>query len=129
MKYEVQQILNQGSGVIVNNSSMGGLIAFAGINPYNASKHTVMGLTRSAALDCAKQDIRINAINPGLIATEMMDRLSTGSTPEQLASSIVPMGRLGQSEEIAAAVVFLCSDAASYMTGQSLVLDGGYTAA
>ncbi len=129
MKYEVQQMLTQGAGVIVNNSSMGGLIAFAGISPYNASKHAVMGLTRAAALDYAKQGIRINAINPGLIATEMMDRLSTGGTPEQLASSIVPMGRLGQSEEIAAAVVFLCSDAASYMTGQSLVLDGGYTAA
>ena len=129
MKYQIQQMLTQGSGVIINNSSMGGIIAFAGVSPYIASKHAVMGLTRSAALDYAKQGIRINAVNPGLIATEMMDRLtSPGSTPQQTAAAIVPMGRLGKSEEIAAAVVFLCSDAASYITGQSLLVDGGYTA-
>jgi NAD(P)-dependent dehydrogenase (short-subunit alcohol dehydrogenase family) len=130
MKSEIQQMLTQGAGVIVNNSSMGGLIAFPGISPYHASKHAVMGLTRSAALDYAKQGIRINAVNPGMIATEMMDRLTTtGTTPEQLARSIVPMGRMGKPEEIAAAVVFLCSDAASYITGQPLLVDGGYTAA
>ena len=130
MKYQIQQMLTQGAGVIINNSSMGGIIAFAGVSPYIASKHAVMGLTRSAALDYAKQGIRINAVNPGLIATEMMDRLtSPGSTPQQTAASIVPMGRLGESEEIAATVVFLCSDAAIYITGQSLVVDGGYTAA
>jgi NAD(P)-dependent dehydrogenase (short-subunit alcohol dehydrogenase family) len=129
MKYQVQQMLTQGAGVIINNSSMGGIIAFAGVSPYIASKHAVMGLTRSAALDYAKQGIRINAVNPGFIATEMMNRFTTmGSTLEQFAS-IVPMGRLGQSEEIAATVVFLCSDAASYITGQSLLVDGGYTAA
>ena len=129
MKSEIQQMLTQGTGVIINNSSMGGLIAFPGISPYHASKHAVMGLTRSAALDYAKQGIRINAVNPGLIATEMMDRLTTTDTSsEQLAASIVPMGRMGQPEEIAATVVFLCSDAASYITGQSLVVDGGYTA-
>ena len=85
-----------------------------------------MGLTRSAALDYAKQNIRINAVNPGIIATDMMDRLTNGN-PEQMAS-IVPMGRLGQSEEIAATIAFLCSDAASYITGQPLLVDGGYTA-
>ncbi len=127
MKYEIQQMLTQGAGVIVNNSSIGGLIAFPGISPYHASKHAVMGLTRSAALDYAKQSIRINAVNPGLTDTEMNDRLNASSTPEQVAS-IIPMGRIGKPEEIAAAVVFLCSDAASYMTGQSLVLDGGFTA-
>jgi NAD(P)-dependent dehydrogenase (short-subunit alcohol dehydrogenase family) len=128
MKYQIQQMLTQRSGVIINNSSMGGIIAFAGVSPYIASKHAVMGLTRSAALDYAKQGIRINAVNPGLIATEMMNRFTTtGTTLEQL-TSIVPMGRLGQSEEIAATVVFLCSDAASYITGQSLLVDGGYTA-
>ena len=126
MKYEIQQMLTQGVGVIVNNSSMGGLIAFPGMSPYIASKHAVMGLTRSAALDYAKQGIRINAVNPGIIATDMMDRLADGN-PEQMAS-IVPMGRLGQAEEIAATVVFLCSDAASYITGQPIVIDGGYTA-
>jgi NAD(P)-dependent dehydrogenase (short-subunit alcohol dehydrogenase family) len=129
MKYQIQQMLTQGSGAIVNNSSMGGIIGFAGVSPYIASKHAVMGLTRSAALDYAKQGIRINAVNPGFIATEMMNRATTtGGTLEQFAS-IVPMGRLGQSEEIAATVVFLCSDAASYITGQSLLVDGGYTAA
>jgi NAD(P)-dependent dehydrogenase (short-subunit alcohol dehydrogenase family) len=125
MKYEIQQMLTQESGVIVNNSSMGGLIGFSGVSPYIASKHAVMGLTRSAALDYAKQGIRINAVNPGLIATAMMDRLSSGSTDG--FASTVPMGRMGQAEEIAQAVVFLCSDAASYVTGQPLVIDGGYT--
>lgn len=129
MKYEIQQMLSQGAGAIVNNSSMGGLIAFPGISPYNASKHAVMGLTRSAALDYAKQGIRINAINPGIIATEMIDRIAEqqGNTADDLAST-VPMGRMGQAEEIAQAVVFLCSDAASYITGQPLVIDGGFTA-
>ena len=84
-----------------------------------------MGLTRSAALDYAKQGIRINAVNPGLIATAMLDRLSSGSANDFVPT--VPMGRLDQAEEIAQAVVFLCSDAASYITGQPLVIDGGYT--
>jgi NAD(P)-dependent dehydrogenase (short-subunit alcohol dehydrogenase family) len=126
MKYEIQQMLTQGLGVIVNNSSMGGLIAFPGISPYIASKHAVMGLTRSAALDYAKQGIRINTVNPGLIATAMMDRLSSASSDD--FASTVPMGRMGQAEEVAQSVVFLCSDAATYITGQSLVIDGGCTA-
>jgi NAD(P)-dependent dehydrogenase (short-subunit alcohol dehydrogenase family) len=128
MKYEIQQMLTQGSGVIINNSSTVGLVGTALGSPYVASKHAVMGLTRSAALDYAKQGIRINAVNPGVIATAMIDRVITqGITPEKLAS-MVPMGRVGQAEEIAETVVFLCSDAASYITGQSLVVDGGYTA-
>ena len=94
------------------------------MSPYIASKHAVMGLTRAAALDYAKQGIRINAVNPGLIATAMMDRLGSGDG----LTSTVPMGRMGQAEEIAQAVVFLCSDAASYITGQPLVIDGGFTA-
>jgi NAD(P)-dependent dehydrogenase (short-subunit alcohol dehydrogenase family) len=105
---------------------MGGLIAFAGISPYNASKHAVMGLTRAAALDYAKQGNRINAVNPGMIATEMTDRLANDN-PEQMATSIL-MGRLGQPKEIAETIVFLCFDAASYITGQPIVIDGGYTA-
>lgn len=129
MKYELQQMITQGSGVIINNSSISGLFAFPGTSPYVASKHAVMGLTRAAALDYAKQGIRINSVNPGLIATETLDRF-THKDPalEQQLASLVPSGRIGKPEEIAAAVVFLCSDAASYMTGQSLVLDGGYTA-
>jgi NAD(P)-dependent dehydrogenase (short-subunit alcohol dehydrogenase family) len=128
MKYEIQQMLTQGAGIIINNSSTVGLAGTALGSPYVASKHVVMGLTRSAALDYAKQGIRINAVNPGVIATAMIDRVITqGITPEQLAS-MVPMGRVGQAEEIAETVVFLCSDAASYIAGQSLVVDGGYTA-
>jgi NAD(P)-dependent dehydrogenase (short-subunit alcohol dehydrogenase family) len=129
MKYEIQHMLTQGSGVIVNNSSTAGLVGFPVSSPYNASKHAVMGLTRSAALDYAKQGIRINAVNAGFTKTEMMERTLTqvGSTVDYLAS-LVPMGRIGQAEEIAQAVVFLCSDAASYITGQPLVIDGGYTA-
>lgn len=126
MKYEIQQMLTQGSGVIVNNSSRAGLIGSSGFSPYAASKHAVMGMTRSAALDYANQGIRINAVNPGLIATAMMDRLSSGSTDD--VRSTVPMGRMGQAAEVAQAVVFLCSDAASYITGQPLVIDGGLTA-
>jgi NAD(P)-dependent dehydrogenase (short-subunit alcohol dehydrogenase family) len=129
MKYEIQQMLKQGTGAIVNNSSMVGLIGSPETSPYIASKHAVMGLTRSAALDYAKQGIRINAVNPGAIATATIAR-----TVEQLGivvdglASIIPMGRIGQATEIAQAVVFLCSDAASYITGQPLVIDGGYTA-
>jgi NAD(P)-dependent dehydrogenase (short-subunit alcohol dehydrogenase family) len=127
MKSEIQQMLTQGAGVIINNSSMLGLVGSVLASPYAASKHAVMGLTRSAALDYAKQGIRINAVNPGIIYTEMLDRLmSQGVTPEQL-TAMVPMGRVAQPEEIAATVVFLCSDAANYITGQSLVVDGGYT--
>ncbi|MEH1832790.1 MAG: SDR family oxidoreductase [Nostoc sp.] len=125
MKYEIQQMLTQGAGAIVNTSSIGGLIGFPGISPYHASKHAVMGLTRSAALDYAKQGIRINAVNPGMTDTEMLDRLDSGSVNDL---SEVPMGRKGQAAEIAQAVVFLCSDAASYITGQPLVVDGGFTA-
>ena len=129
MKYEIQQMLTQGTGVIINNSSTSGLVAFAGTSPYVASKHAVMGLTRAAALDYAQQGIRINAVNPGLTATEMIDRFSNKDPAlEQQLASIVPMGRMGKPEEIASTVVFLCSDAASYITGQSLTIDGGYTA-
>jgi NAD(P)-dependent dehydrogenase (short-subunit alcohol dehydrogenase family) len=130
MKYEIEQMLTQGSGAIVNNSSILGLIGFSGSSPYVASKHAVMGLTRSAALDYAKQGIRINAVNPGSTVTEGFDRIlnKAGITADDLAA-MVPMGRIAQAEEVAQAVVFLCSDAASYITGQPLAIDGGYTAA
>ncbi len=130
MKYEIQQMLSQASGAIVNNASTVGLFAFPSLSPYVASKHAVMGLTRSAALDYAKQGIRINAVNPGPpIATEMNDRIlgQLGITIDNFAAT-VPMGRMAQAAEIAQAVVFLCSDAASYITGQPLVVDGGATA-
>jgi NAD(P)-dependent dehydrogenase (short-subunit alcohol dehydrogenase family) len=128
MKYEIQQMLSQGSGAIVNNSSTQGLFSYPGNSLYTASKHAVMGLTRSAALDYAKQGIRINAVNPGSIATELIDRAfkQLGITADDV-NPLIPIGRLGQVEEVAQAVVFLCSDAASYITGQPLVIDGGYT--
>jgi NAD(P)-dependent dehydrogenase (short-subunit alcohol dehydrogenase family) len=132
MKYEIQQMLTQGAGVIINNSSASGLIALPGTGPYTASKHGVMGLTRSAALDYAKQGIRVNAVNPGFIRTEIVTPQSLqemGITSEQfesMVSSSIPMGRMGHPEEIAATVVFLCSDAASYITGQPFAIDGGY---
>lgn len=122
MKYEIQQMLTQGAGTIVNNSSVAGLIGYPGGSSYIASKHAVMGLTRSAALDYAKQGIRINAVNPGTIATQLLAR--NGIEADVLAA-MVPMGRIGQVAEIAQAVVFLCSDAASYITGQPWVIDGG----
>jgi NAD(P)-dependent dehydrogenase (short-subunit alcohol dehydrogenase family) len=129
MKYEIQQMLTQGSGAIVNNSSTNGFVALPGISPYVASKHAVMGLTRAAAIDYAKQGIRINAVNPGPIATELMARSADqmGITFDDIGA-MVPIGRIGQATEVARAVVFLCSDAASYITGQGLAIDGGYTA-
>jgi NAD(P)-dependent dehydrogenase (short-subunit alcohol dehydrogenase family) len=135
MKYEIQQMLTQGAGVIINNSSLSGLIGVPGTGPYTASKHAVMGLTRSAALDYAKQGIRINAVNSGFTrGTEIVTPKSLqemGVTLEQfesMMSSSVPMGRMAQPEEIAATVVFLCSDAASYITGQPFTIDGGLMA-
>jgi NAD(P)-dependent dehydrogenase (short-subunit alcohol dehydrogenase family) len=129
MKYEIQQMLTQGVGAIVNNSSTNGLVALPGISPYVASKHAVMGLTRTAALDYAKQGIQINAVNPGSLATDLMARSADqiGITFDDLGS-MVPIGRIGQATEIAQAVVFLCSDAPSYITGPPLGIDGGYTA-
>jgi NAD(P)-dependent dehydrogenase (short-subunit alcohol dehydrogenase family) len=132
MKYEIAQMLRQGGGAIVNNSSMLGLVAFPRHSPYTASKHAVIGLTKSAALYYAKLGIRINTVNPGFIATDMIVRYakSTGdahTATEQLTNTI-PMGRMGSPEEIASTVLFLCSEAASYITGQSLVVDGGYIA-
>jgi NAD(P)-dependent dehydrogenase (short-subunit alcohol dehydrogenase family) len=129
MKYEIQQMLSQGAGVIVNTSSIGGLVASPGLSPYHASKHAVMRLTRSAALDYAKQGIRINAVNPGGTTTEMLDRVfqKVGITGNDF-TAMVPMGYIAQAEEVAQVVVFLCSDAASYITGQPFAINGGYTA-
>ncbi|MEH2278434.1 MAG: SDR family oxidoreductase [Nostoc sp.] len=132
MKYEIVQMLRTGGGVIVNNSSVGGLMASPRIGPYNASKHAVMGLIKSAALDYAKLGIRINAVNPGFIDTDMMssfaEKMGDAETASQELAKMVPMGRVGKPEEIASTVLFLCSEAASYITGQSLVVDGGYIA-
>lgn len=128
MKYELRQMREQGSGAIVNNSSLGGLVGIAGRAIYHASKHGVLGLTKSAALEYAARGIRINAVCPGTINTPMVaDMLAR--EPDAMKDIIrdLPIGRLGQSEEIAAAVLWLCSPAASFVIGHPLVVDGGYT--
>ena len=127
MKYEVPLMLEQG-GAIVNTSSGAGVKGFPGGAAYVAAKHGVVGLSKSAALDYAAFNVRINAICPGIVDTEMMRRFS-GGTPEGRAAVISqePIGRMGTPEEIAAAVLWLCSDAASFATGHAMVVDGGQT--
>lgn len=129
MKYEIPVLTRQGGGSIVNMSSVGGLVGFANSAPYNASKHGVMGLTKVAALENAKAGVRVNAVSPGSILTPMVERLTDKSQEvnEQIAA-MHPIGRQGTPEEVAEAVVWLCSDKASFVTGQSLTIDGGLTA-
>jgi len=125
MKYEIPQMLKQGEGAIVNTSSVAGLVGYA-INPiYSASKHGIVGLTKSAALQYAKAGIRINVVCPGIILTPMVHDLSEDSELEKWALGHVPEGRLGKPEEVAAAVVWLCSDTTSYVTGAVIPVDGG----
>lgn len=128
MKHQIPLMLRQGGGAIVNTSSGAGIKGFKGQAAYAAAKHGVIGLTKSAALDYAQSNIRINAVCPGIIATPMMDRF-TGGTPEgqQRVISQEPIGRMGKPEEIAAAAVWLCSGASSFVTGAALVADGGQT--
>lgn len=128
MRAEIPVMLRSGGGVIVNTSSGAGVKGFKGQAAYAAAKHGVIGLTKSAALDYASQGIRINAICPGIIETSMMDRF-TGGTSEGRDRVIAqePVGRMGRPEEIAAAVVWLCSDLAAFTIGHALVVDGGQT--
>jgi NAD(P)-dependent dehydrogenase (short-subunit alcohol dehydrogenase family) len=129
LKYEIQQMLKQGGGgAIVNMGSVTGLIGSVGAGAYSASKHGVIGLTKSAALENAKSGIRINAVCPGFTETPMTDRIFRVPQIHKHVLSCHPIGRLGRPTEIAEAVVWMCSDRASFMTGQSLVLDGGYLA-
>lgn len=129
MKYEIAEMLKQGKGVIINCSSVAGLVGFAGLPAYVASKHGVIGLTKTAALEFAKKGIRVNAVCPGIIETPMMDRLS-GNDLEAIArfSALEPMGRYGQPEEIGNAVLWMCSDEASFLTGHAMAVDGGFVA-
>jgi NAD(P)-dependent dehydrogenase (short-subunit alcohol dehydrogenase family) len=128
MKFELQQMRKQGSGTIVNCSSLGGLVGGAERGIYHAAKHGVLGFTKSAALEYAARGIRINAICPGLIWTPMADQMVAGGQGEILEAmkKSVPMGRYGRAEEIADVVLWLSSDAASYVTGQSISVDGGF---
>src|SRR5712692_6248888 len=128
MKFELQQMRKQGSGTIVNCSSLGGLVGGAERGIYHAAKHGVIGFTKSAALEYAARGIRINAVCPGLIWTPMADQMVADGQGDALNAmeKSIPIGRVGRPEEIANAVLWLCSDAASYVTGQSISVDGGF---
>ena len=129
MKYELQVMREQGSGAIVNCSSLGGLIGGNQRGTYHAAKHGVIGFTKSAALEYATRGIRVNDVCPGLIRTPMSDKMEAegqGDALKAMLENFVPMKREGRPEEIAHTVLFLCSDAASYITGQSISVDGGY---
>jgi len=130
MKYELRQMQHQGSGAIVNNASVGALTGNPGIGSYIASKHGVVGLTRTAALEYIKHGIRVNAVNPGLIDTQIARDVVSGD--EQAYNDIakhVPIGRAGTPEEIASVVLWLCSPGASYVVGHAVTVDGGMTIA
>ena len=128
MKYELRHMREQGGGAIVNCSSQSGLVGTAGLGAYTASKHGVIGLTRSAALEYASQGIRVNAICPGTSDTPMVAQ-AVADAPEHMEGIVneIPLGRLGRAEEIASAVLWLCSSGAGFTVGQAVVIDGGYT--
>jgi NAD(P)-dependent dehydrogenase (short-subunit alcohol dehydrogenase family) len=129
MKYEIPAMLKTGGGAIVNCSSVAGVIGFPGIGIYIASKHAVIGLTKTAALEFSAKGIRVNAVNPAVIDTEMVDRLADGmNMKKDDLNALHPIGRLGRVEEVAEAVLWLCSGKSSFVTGHSLIVDGGFTA-
>jgi NAD(P)-dependent dehydrogenase (short-subunit alcohol dehydrogenase family) len=129
LKYEIRQMLKQGAGgAIVNMSSITGLVGAVGAAAYSASKHGVIGLTKTAALENAKSGIRINAVCPAAVEAPMAERIFGAPKVHEYVLSCHPIGRFGRPAEIAEAVVWMCSDRASFMTGQSLVLDGGFLA-
>lgn len=128
MKYELLQMRQQGNGAIVNCSSLGGLVGGAGRAAYHAAKHGVLGLTKSAALEYATQNIRINAVCPGTIDTPMVEKMfETGDLSREDLARVQPIGRLGKGSEIADTVLWLCSPSSSFVIGQSISVDGGYT--
>jgi len=129
LKHEIPAMLKNGGGAIVNTTSGLGLVGAIGVPIYVASKHAVEGLTKSVALEYAKQGIRVNAVSPGLIQTEMLDRtVQTNTELMEYFKTTLPMGRIGTPQEVVNAVLWLCSDASSFVTGHSLTVDGGYIA-
>lgn len=129
MKYQIQAMLAQGGGAIVNTASIAGLVAAPKMSIYSASKHAVIGLTKSAAIEYAKKNIRVNAVCPAVIDTEMFRRAHEADPKKaEFALAMHPLGRIGKVEEVAAAVLYLCSDLAGFTTGISLPVDGGVTA-
>jgi NAD(P)-dependent dehydrogenase (short-subunit alcohol dehydrogenase family) len=129
MKYEIPQMLRQGGGSIVNTASVAGLVGIERLPAYNASKHGVVGLTRTAALEYATKNIRVNCVCPGAIRTPMTERIiDSGGMSEQEAIAAEPVGRWGKPEEIAQGVVWLLSDSASFVTGHPMTIDGGWVA-
>jgi NAD(P)-dependent dehydrogenase (short-subunit alcohol dehydrogenase family) len=130
MKYQIDQMLKNGGGSIVNVASVAGLVGFVGLPAYVASKHAIVGLTKTAALEYAKQNIRVNAVCPGVIRTAMIDRVTgKDKAVEKVFENMEPIGRFGQPEEVAQAIVWLCSNNASFVTGSNITVDGGWTAA
>lgn len=128
MKYALPHMLQRGRGAIVNISSSFGIVGFPRLAPYTASKHGVVGLTKTAALEYARHNIRINAVSPGAIRTPMRTRLNAGERDaEARVAARYPTGRIGTPDEVAKAVVWLCSDASSFVTGHNLAIDGGFT--
>lgn len=129
MKYQVAPMIRQGGGAIVNVSSIAGVVGFPNLAHYVASKHAVNGLTRAAALENAKTGVRINALCPGVIQTPMVDRaIGEDEAMRQGYRAAIPMGRFGTPEEMAGTILFLCSDQSGYITGQTIVADGGWVA-
>lgn len=127
LKYEVAHMLANGGGAIVNTSSMAGIEGLANVAIYAASKHGVIGLTKSSALELARSNIRVNAIAPGAVDTGLLARMIAGKIDVSVIAQSTPMGRISEPSEIAEGIVWLCSDAASYVTGHTLVIDGGTT--
>ena len=127
LKHEIVHMLKHGGGAIVNTSSQAGLTGLANVAIYTASKHGVVGMTKSTALELARSNIRVNAVAPGPVDTGLLHRMVEGKVPLEVIAESTPMGRIAEPAEIAEAIVWLCSDAASYVTGHTLAVDGGMT--
>lgn len=128
MKHQIPAMQRTGGGAIVNLSSIAGLIGFPGAPAYVASKHAVLGLTKTAALEHARDNIRVNAVCPGAIQTAMIDRFAGSAPVKESLIAEHPLGRIGQPAEVASAILWLCSEGAAFVTGQHITVDGGYTA-